>query len=55
MIGFVSVWRGVDATGPLVTDGMNLNLNGNFTLGQDDTLALIWDGTNWNEVSRSVN
>ncbi len=55
VIGFVSVWRGVDATGPLVTDGMNLNLNGNFTLGQDDTLALIWDGTNWNEVSRSVN
>ncbi len=55
VIGFVSVWRGTDATGPVVTDGSNLNMAGNFTLGQDDTLVMIWDGTNWNELSRSAN
>jgi len=41
-----------------LTDGGNLNLNGNFVgngTGGIDTLVLIWDGTNWNEVDRSLN
>jgi hypothetical protein len=38
-----------------VTDGSNLKLAGNFVSTADDTLSLISDGTNWIEVSRSVN
>jgi hypothetical protein len=38
-----------------VTDGSNLKLNGNFVTTSDDTLTLVCDGTNWYEVSRSVN
>ena len=37
------------------TDGSNLKLNGNFVTTADDTITLISDGTNWFEVSRSVN
>jgi hypothetical protein len=38
-----------DATG-------NLRLNGDFSLDhQNDTLTLIYNGTNWLEVSRSDN
>jgi hypothetical protein len=38
-----------------VTDGSNLNLAGNFVTTANDTLTLMCDGVNWNEVSRSVN
>jgi hypothetical protein len=38
-----------------VTDGSNLKLAGNFTTTADDTLTLYCDGTNWIEISRSVN
>jgi hypothetical protein len=39
-----------------VTDGGNLHLAGGFTSTADDTLTLVTtDGTNWYEVSRSVN
>jgi hypothetical protein len=38
-----------------VTDGSNLRLAGNFVTTSDDALSLICDGTNWYEVSRSVN
>jgi hypothetical protein len=38
-----------------VTDGSNLKLAGNFTTTADDVLTLYCDGTNWFEVSRSVN
>lgn len=38
-----------------VADGNNLKLAGNFGATADDTLALICDGTNWFEVSRSAN
>jgi hypothetical protein len=38
-----------------VTDGSNLKLAGNFVTTADDTLTLACDGTNWTEVSRSVN
>lgn len=38
-----------------VTDGSNLKMAGGFTTTADDTLTLACDGTNWHEVSRSVN
>lgn len=38
-----------------VTDGGNLVLASNYTTTANDTLTLISDGTNWNEVSRSTN
>jgi hypothetical protein len=48
------IW-GVGATFD-VTDGSNLKLNGNFTTAvADSTLKLICNGTNWVEISRSVN
>lgn len=37
------------------TDGSNLKLAGNLVTTADDTITLICDGTNWFEVSRSVN
>lgn len=39
-----------------VNDGTgNLKLAGNFSATADDTLMIMWDGTNWVEVSRSAN
>ena len=38
-----------------LTDGSNLKIAGNFVGTADDTITLICDGTNWFEVSRSVN
>jgi hypothetical protein len=40
-----------------VVDGANLHLAGgaNFVSSADDVLTLVWDGTHWYEVSRSVN
>ena len=37
------------------TDGNNLKLAGNFVTSADDTITLAYDGTNFYEVSRSVN
>jgi len=38
-----------------LTDGGNLKLAGAFTSTADDTMQLVFDGTNWFELSRSVN
>lgn len=38
-----------------VTDGGNLALAGNFTMGANDSLTLRFDGTNWIEIGRSNN
>jgi parallel beta-helix repeat protein len=38
-----------------LVDGGNLKLNGNLTAGNNTTLALMSDGLNWYELSRSVN
>jgi hypothetical protein len=38
-----------------LTDGSNLKLTANFTGGADRTITLVCDGTNWFEVSRSIN
>jgi hypothetical protein len=44
---------------PTVADGSNLKLAGNFvaagTTNDWDTLTLVCDGGNWNEVARSLN
>lgn len=37
------------------TDGSNLKLAGNFVTTADDTITLQFDGTNWYEMSRSIN
>lgn len=37
------------------TDGNNLKLAGNFVTSADDTITLVYDGTNWYEMCRSVN
>lgn len=37
------------------TDGSNLKLAGNFVTAADSTISLVYDGTNWYELSRSVN
>ncbi len=37
------------------TDGSNLKLAGDFVTTADDTITLVCNGTNWYEVSRSVN
>jgi hypothetical protein len=40
-----------------IVDGANLHLSGgaNFVSSADDVLVLVYDGTSWYEVSRSVN
>jgi len=37
------------------TDGSNLSLAGNFVTSAGDTITLVYNGTTWSEVSRSVN
>jgi hypothetical protein len=34
--------------------GTGLNLLANITLALDWAITLIWDGTNWNEISRGT-
>jgi hypothetical protein len=56
--GRVVTLRFTDAvSGLTVTDGGNLKLNGNLTTGTTGltTLTIMYDGTNYLEVSRSVN
>tara|TARA_R110000803_G_scaffold138443_1_gene205290 strand:- start:74 stop:1123 length:1050 start_codon:yes stop_codon:yes gene_type:complete len=38
-----------------VADGSNVNVAGNFAATVGDTMQLVCDGTNWNEISRSDN
>lgn len=38
-----------------VSEGGNLKLAGPFSATADDTLSLVFDGTNWVETARSVN
>lgn len=37
------------------TDGSNLKMAGNITLGANDVIGFIGDGTNWTELFRAVN
>lgn len=37
------------------TDGSNLKLAGNFVTTADDTITLVYDGTNWYETARAIN
>lgn len=36
----------------LVQDGNGLSLNGEYEMGEDSVLNLVWDGVNWVETSR---
>lgn len=40
------------ANATTIVDGGNLHISGNWTDGADKTLTLIFDGTNWYEISR---
>ena len=53
--GWVFTLIGSDANSRTITDGSNLLLAGNMTLGQNDSITLLWDGTNAVELSRSTN
>lgn len=39
----------------LLTGGGNLRLSANFNMTQHDILALLWNGTDWIQLYRSVN
>lgn len=41
-----------DTNSITLSDGTGLSLNGPITLSADSVLSLVWDGTNWTEVSR---
>lgn len=46
---------GCDATKTVqLADGTGLSLRSTVTLGLGSTLGLVWDGTYWNEIYRSV-
>ena len=46
---------GTGANGIELADSGNLNLSGTAQLDNGDTIQLIWDGTSWNEITRSYN
>jgi hypothetical protein len=46
---------GTGTNGIELTDSGNLNLSGLMQLDNGDTIQLIWDGTSWNEITRSSN
>jgi hypothetical protein len=45
----------VTAYGTTVSDNANLLLNGTWAANHNDTLTLVYDGTNWVELARSDN
>jgi hypothetical protein len=54
--GQILVLQGKSNTNTLtVPDNANTKLAGNCTLGDDDTLTLLWEGSDWIEISRSNN
>lgn len=51
--GQILVLQGTNAGNTI--GGTNIKTSGAFTLGINDTMTLIWDGTNWIELTRSIN
>ena len=47
--------QAVLANGFQMADGGNLNLSGGHTLNDDDTIMLIWNGSDWLELSFAAN
>lgn len=45
----------IDTNTVKLDDGTGLNLGSSITLGDTDTISLVYDGTNFNEVGRSNN
>lgn len=42
-------------TGPVINDGLNLDINAQFRFAPFSTITLIWTGNKWVELSRSIN
>ena len=53
--GDVLVLRNSTAQTINLADGGNFKLSAAYAMTVDDTLTLVWDGTDWVEVSRSAN
>jgi hypothetical protein len=54
--GQVLILRGSDNTNTItINDSGNVNLSGDITLGDSDILMLLWNGTQWIQVSYSNN
>jgi hypothetical protein len=55
--GQLLILRGTSSGTVTVPDtaAANTNLAGAVTLGNDDTLTLVWDGLDWVEIARSIN
>jgi hypothetical protein len=47
-------WSGANA-GEIVSGATNMKLSATWTPDEDDTLSLVFDGTDWLETSRSAN
>jgi len=55
-IGQTLILQGTDDTNTIIIkNGANTKLTGDITLGANDTLSLIWDGSNWVETAFSNN
>ena len=53
LVGSEMTLIGCDDTNTVkITNGNGVDLNGDCTLGNGDTLGLTWDGTNWSEIYR---
>lgn len=56
LVGQIIIIIGCSNTNTLkLDDGTGLTLNGNFTMGSNDALAVQWDGIKWSEIFRAEN
>lgn len=55
VVGQVLVIQKTGAGNATITDGTGYKLTGNWVGDADDTITLIFDGTDWVEISRSLN
>lgn len=54
--GQLLILIGTDDTNTIIIKtAANTHLTGDITLGEDDTLSLIWNGTSWLELATSNN
>lgn len=52
-VGQILILYGTSDTDTVtLNNGTNLSLNGDITIGLDDMIALLWNGTYWNEIAR---
>ncbi len=54
--GQILILQGTSDTNTIIIkNGANTKLTGDITLGAEDTLTLVWDGTKWVEITSSNN